>query len=178
MSAGRLRREARIELGFLTRRALLNVLAASTFVPRPLRWAIYRWCGARVETMNVFPGLALSGRARDLTIGAGTFVNVDCFIELVAPVHIGRDCQLGMQVMVATSHHESDEDGRISRTPVGRPVVIGDRVWIGARATILPGVTVADDVVIAAGAVVTRDAKAPGVYAGVPARLIRSAANR
>lgn len=169
-----LRREARIEFGFLTRRALLNVVAGSTFMPRPLRWAIYRWCGAAVETMNIFPGLVLSGPARRLTIGTGTFVNVDCFVELVAPVRIGRDCQLGMRVMVVTSHHESDEDGRISRVPAGRPVTIGDRVWIGARATILPGVTVADDVAIAAGAVVAHDCKTPGVYAGVPARLVRS----
>jgi maltose O-acetyltransferase len=171
-------REIRVELGFLTRRALLNSVAGSTFVPRVLRWAIYRWCGADVATMNVFPGLTLSGPARNVVIGAGTFVNVDCFLELVAPVHIGRDCQLGMQVMVATSHHESTEDERVSRVPVGRPVVIGDRVWIGARATILPGVTVADDVVIAAGAVVTRDCKEPGVYAGVPARLVRAVADR
>ena len=169
----RLLREARIELGFLTRRALLNSIAGSTFVPRPLRWAIYRMCGADVRTMNVFPGLTLSGRARNLTVDDGTFVNVGCFVELVAPVHIGRDCQLGMQVMIATSHHESDEDGRISKTPVGRPVVIGDRVWLGARATVLPGVTIADDVVIAAGAVVAGDCKESGVYAGVPARLIR-----
>jgi maltose O-acetyltransferase len=87
-------REIRVELGFLTRRALLNSVAGSTFVPRVLRWAIYRWCGAGVATMNVFPGLTLSGPARNLVIGAGTFVNVDCFLELVAPVHIGRDCQI------------------------------------------------------------------------------------
>lgn len=169
----KLLREAKIELAFMTRRALLNVVAGSTFVPRPLRWAIYRMCGMDMRTMNVFPGLKVSGKARNLTVDAGTFVNVDCFVELVGPVHIGRDCQIGMQVMIATSHHESDEDGRISRTPVGRPVVLGDRVWVGTRATILPGVTVSDDVVIAAGAVVASDCKEAGVYAGVPARLLR-----
>jgi maltose O-acetyltransferase len=172
--AGRLRRELRTELGFMTRRALLNGVAGSSLVPRPLRWAIYRACGVRAATMNIFPGLRLSGRPGNLVLGAGTFLNVDCFLELVAEVRIGRDCQFGMQVMVATSHHAA-EGGRVSRTPVGRPVVIGDRVWIGARAVILPGVTVADDVVIAAGAVVSADCREPGVYAGVPARLIRQA---
>jgi maltose O-acetyltransferase len=170
---GRLARELRIELGFLTRRALLNVVAASTFAPRVLRWAIYRACGMDVRTPNVFPGLQVAGRPGNLTVGRGTFVNVGCFFELVAEVVIGRDCQLGMQTMVVTSHHEADGDG-VSRRPVGRGVRIGDRVWTGARVTILPGVTIADDVVIAAGAVVAGDCAEPGVYGGVPARLIRS----
>jgi len=172
--AGRLARELRVELGFLTRRAVLNVVAASTLAPRPLRWAIYRACGMDVRTPNIFPGLQLAGRPGNLTVGRGTFVNVGCFFELVGEVVIGRDCQLGMQTMVVTSHHAT-EGGRISRRPAGRSVRIGDRVWTGARVTILPGVTIADDTVIAAGAVVTADCVEPGVYAGVPARLIRSA---
>jgi maltose O-acetyltransferase len=173
MSGGRIRRELRIELTMLTRRALLNVVAGSSLVPRPLRWLIYRACGADVRTPNVFPGLEIAGRPGNLTLGAGTFINTGCFFELVAPVSIGRDCQFGMQTMVVTSHHETTETGT-SRRPVGRPVRIGDRVWTGARVTILPGVTIADDVVVAAGAVVTADCPEPGVYAGVPARLVRS----
>ncbi|MBB4684448.1 acyltransferase [Amycolatopsis jiangsuensis] len=173
--AGRLLRELRVELGFLTRRALLNVVAASTFTPRPLRWALYRACGMAVRTPNVFPGLQIAGRPGNLDVGTGTFVNTGCFFELVAEVSIGRDCQLGMQTMVVTSHHEA-AGGEVSRRPVGRPVRIGDRVWTGARVTVLPGVRIADDVVLAAGAVVTRDCPEPGLYAGVPARLVRSAA--
>ena len=169
-----LRRELGVELGFMTRRMLVNAIAGSTLVPRVLRWAIYRCNGSDVRTMNVFPGLSLAGPPGNLSVGPGTFINLACFIELVAPVRIGADCQLGMQAMIVTSHHESDVDGRVSRTPVGRPVTIGDRVWLGARATVLPGVTLADDVVIAAGAVVTADCHTPGVYAGVPARLVRA----
>lgn len=167
-------RELGIELGFMTRRTLVNSFAGSTLVPRVLRWAIYRCNGADIRTVNVFPGLSLAGPPGNLTVGPGTFINLACFIELVAPVRIGADCQLGMQVMIVTSHHESDVDGRVSRVPVGRPVTIGDRVWLGARATVLPGVRLADDVVIAAGAVVTADCDTPGVYAGVPARLVRT----
>lgn len=169
-----LRRELGIELGLMTRRTVVNAIAGSSLVPRVLRWAIYRCDGADIRTMNVFPGLTLAGPARNLSVGAGTFINLACFIELVAPVRIGADCQLGMQAMIVTSHHESDVDGRVSRTPVGKPVTIGDRVWLGARATVLPGVTLTDDVVVAAGAVVTADCDTPGVYAGVPARLVRS----
>ena len=164
--------QLRLELGFLTKRARVNAFAGSTLVPRALRWAVYRCCGARIDTMNVFPGLQLGGPPSNLFVGRGTFLNVGCFIELVAPVHIGRDCQFGMQAMIVTSHHESTVD----RTPRGRPVVIGDRAWIGARATILPGVTIGDDVVIAAGTVVAKDCLEPGTYAGVPARRIKEAA--
>lgn len=173
--ARRIGRELRIEFALLTRRTLLNVVAGSNLVPRPLRWLIYRACGMAVRTPNVFPGLEIAGQPRNLTVGTGTFVNTGCFFELVGEVSIGRDCQLGMQTMVVTSHHESTPTG-ISRRPVGRAVRIGDRVWTGARVTILPGVTIADDVVLAAGAVVTADCAEPGVYAGVPARLVRSAA--
>ncbi|MFC0434423.1 DapH/DapD/GlmU-related protein [Kutzneria buriramensis] len=168
----RLLAQLRLEIGFVTKRALVNAFAGSTLAPRPLRWAVYRLCGSRIDTMNVFPGLQLGGPPSNLTVGRGTFLNVGCFIELVAPVRIGRDCQLGMQVMIVTSHHESTVD----RVPTGRPVVIGNRVWLGARATVLPGVTIGDDVVIAAGAVVATDCVGPGTYAGVPARLIKEAA--
>lgn len=168
----RLLDQLRLEVGFLTKRALVNVFAGSTLAPRVLRWAVYRLCGARIDTMNVFPGLQLAGPPSNLTVGPGTFLNVGCFLELVAPISIGRDCQLGMQVMVVTSHHTSNVD----KQPLGRPVVIGDRAWIGARATILPGVTIGDDVVIAAGTVVSKDCTEPGTYAGVPARRIKEAA--
>ncbi|MFI5613736.1 acyltransferase [Amycolatopsis sp. NPDC051903] len=170
----RVLRELRIELITLTRRTLLNAVAGSSLAPRPLRWLIYRACGMDVRTPNVFPGLELAGRPGNLVVGTGTFVNTGCFFELVGEVTIGRDCQLGMQTMVVTSHHETTSAG-ISRSPVGRPVHIGDRVWAGARVTILPGVTIADDVVLAAGAVVAADCPEPGVYAGVPARLVRAA---
>jgi maltose O-acetyltransferase len=52
-------------------------------------------------------------------------------------------------------------------------VTIGDRVWLGVGAIVLPGVTIADDVVVGAGAVVTRDCPVPGLYAGVPAVRVR-----
>jgi acetyltransferase-like isoleucine patch superfamily enzyme len=59
---------------------------------------------------------------------------------------------------------------------VGRPITVEDGAWIGARAMIMPGVTVGAGATIAAGAVVTRDCVAGGTYAGIPARLIREPA--
>jgi maltose O-acetyltransferase len=147
----------------------------SDLVPRPVRYAGYRLMGMSTSTPNILPGLRVSGSRTRLTIGRGTFLNRECFIEAVAPVEIGRDCQFGPQVMILTSHHARTPLGRIEQKATPRPVVIGDRVWVGARAVIVPGVRIGDDVAIAAGAVVTRDCLQDGVYAGVPARLIKAA---
>lgn len=166
------RRELRTDFRLMTIDFLVNAVLGSDLVPRPVRYAGYRALGMPTSTPNVLPGLRISGSRRRLSLGAGTFLNRDCFIEAVAPVTVGQGCQFGPQVMVLTSHHERLADGRIERKATPRPVVIGDRAWIGARAVILPGVTIGDDVVIAAGAVVTKDCLAAGTYAGVPARPV------
>ena len=159
----RLLRELRIELWAMTIGVFVNGLLGWDAVPRVLRWLGYRLAGARIDTPNVFGSAQLHGPLRNIRIGPGTFVNREVYLEAVAPIEIGRDCQLGPQVMVVTSHHPRAADGGVSKVPEGRAVRIGDRAWIGARALILPGVTIGADVVIGAGAVVTRDCVKPGV---------------
>ena len=166
----RLLRELRIELWAMTIGVFVNGLLGWDAIPRVLRWLGYRLAGARVRTPNVFGSARLHGPMRNIHIGPGTFVNREVYLEAVAPIEIGRDCQLGPQVMVVTSHHPRTADGGVSKVPEGRAVRIGDRAWIGARALILPGVTIGDDVVIGAGSVVTRDCLKPGVYVGSPAK--------
>ncbi|MFS2032370.1 DapH/DapD/GlmU-related protein, partial [Curtobacterium sp. CT11-45] len=80
---------------------------------------------------------------------------------------IGDHTAIGMQVLVMTSHHEIGDDGAWSETASGRSVDIGERVWIGGRAVVLPGTVIEDDVVVAAGAVVRGRLTSHGVYAGV-----------
>ena len=100
-------------------------------------------------------------------------MNEGVFIEATASVVIGDDCDFGMDSMILTSHHPINNAGHVSRLPQGRPVAIGDRVWVGARALILPGAIIESDVIIAAGAVVRGHCQAGIMYAGVPARQIR-----
>lgn len=168
----RLAKQVYIELWTITVGALVNGVLASPLMPRPLRLLGYRSLGGRIRSGNIFPGLRVQGPLRNLEIGRRTFLNCECYLETVGEIRIGEGCQFGPQVMIVTSHHDRLPDGTVSRTPRPRPVEIGNRVWVGARAQILPGVRIADDVVIAAGAVVTRDCPVPGVYAGVPARLV------
>lgn len=168
----RLCHQAGIDLWAATAGVLVNSVLGSALAPRPVRWLGYRALGMRVRTPNIFPGLRVSGSPRNISIGGGTFLNSECFLEAVAEVSIGRGCQFGPQVMIVTSHHSRTPEGVVSKVPEPRPVRIGDRVWLGARVTVLPGVTIGDDVVIGAGAVVAKDCPRAGLYAGVPARWV------
>ena len=105
---------------------------------------------------------------KDVVIGARTRVQSHAFIcELVS---IGDDCFVGHGVMFINDTFSSGGPAR-GRKELWRKTAIGDRVSIGSNATILP-VRICDDVVIGAGAVVTKDITAPGIYAGNPARLL------
>jgi maltose O-acetyltransferase len=146
-------------------------LAASPLIPGQLRRVILRAGGLDVRTNSMSDHCYIG--TKDLRIGRETFLNRGCFFEGAGRIEIGEDCLLGPEVMILTSNHALDDGGSISAVADYKPVVIGDRCWIGARATILPGVTIGDGAVIAAGAVVNADCAADSIYGGVPARLIR-----
>ena len=150
-------------------------LVGSALMPRTARRLLLVAAGAAVES-GPGGGFTLVGSPKNLTIGHSAYLNRSVFIEALAPVGIGRDSALGMEVMIVTSHHELSSAGAWSPRSTGRPVVIGERVWIGARATILPGAVIEDDVVVAAGAVVAGRLRSHGLYAGVPAKRIRDLA--
>jgi acetyltransferase-like isoleucine patch superfamily enzyme len=106
-----------------------------------------------------------------IEIGDQVFVNYGTSVSAHRLVRIGDRCLIGQYtiIMDCDQHAAGGKEGH--GTP--DPVVIGDRVWIGARCTILKGVTIGSDAVIAAGSVVTKDVPAGAVAAGVPARLLR-----
>ncbi|MBT2503853.1 DapH/DapD/GlmU-related protein [Curtobacterium sp. ISL-83] len=173
-AAGRLREDAVHGWEYLRFTALLG----SALVPRVVRRFLLNAAGAHVESG---PGarFSLRGTPRNLTIGPGVYCNTEVTIEAIAPVTIGANAAIGMQVLIATSHHALDDPsdterlGHWTEAPSGRPVSIGERVWIGGRAVILPGAVIDDDVVVAAGAVVSGHLRSHGVYGGVPAKRIR-----
>jgi maltose O-acetyltransferase len=110
---------------------------------------------------------------RDVTIGRDTTINYGVFFDTSARVSIGRRCDVGMQVMFCTGTHDFGVSDRRAGQSVSRPIVVEDGVWIGARAIVLPGVTIGRGCVIAAGAVVATSCEPDGLYAGIPARRIR-----
>lgn len=146
--------------------------ATSVLLPLSLRRRLLRLAGLRIGAQVT--GLKRCGfETKRVSIGDGSFVNVGCWFEGGGSVDIGRNVFFGPQVLVITSVHEIDADGLAARMPSPGQVTIGDRCWVGARATILPGVSIGEGTIIGAGAVVTKDCKPGAVYAGVPARQIR-----
>ena len=109
-----------------------------------------------------------------LEIGDNSGVGIKC--EIYGPVSIGRNVMMGPEVVIYTSGHNFDRTD-IPMMDQGftepQPVTIGNDVWIGRRAMIMPGVTVGDGCVIGAGAVVTKDVPDYAVVGGVPAKLIK-----
>jgi maltose O-acetyltransferase len=109
---------------------------------------------------------------RNLMLGDGVYMNSGCVILDTAPVRIGRRTLLGPGVQIYCADHAHGIEERRRSLERALPVTIGDEVWIGGSAILLPGITVGDGAVIGAGAVVTRDV-APGArVVGSPARPI------
>lgn len=110
----------------------------------------------------------------NIRLGAGAFLNFGCVVLDVVEVTIGAGTQIGPGVQILTADHPRDPAQRREGLEFGRPVRIGDNVWIGGGAIILPGVTIGDDAIIGAGAVVTRDVAAGATVVGNPARAVAS----
>jgi maltose O-acetyltransferase len=150
----------------------LLALSSLTGLPRKVRWALLRMSGVKTEAWNIAPRCYFG--TNNVVIGRGTFVNRGCVFDGMSQIRIGERCALGMEVMLVTSTHPIGSHERRAGDVESLPLIVGDGCWIGARATILPGVTVGAGAVIAAGAVVVSDCDPDTVYAGVPARAVRS----
>jgi len=142
-----------------------------------LRWRLYRLAGMRIAGRCVIWGpltVRPLGGARNIAIGAGTFVNTN--IRFGVPrerVTLGSNVQVGPNVSFETVSHGLVYVPEQGRGDIVRPITVEDEVWIGAGVIITGGVRIGRGAVVAAGAVVTRDVPAGTVVGGVPARIIR-----
>ena len=110
----------------------------------------------------------LDGDGALASVGSGTYLNRRTEITCKTTVTIGERCAISWDVLITdTDYHRLDGAAETA------PVTIGNHVWIGARATILKGVTIGDGAVVAAGALVTRDVPAGALVGGVPASVLR-----
>jgi acetyltransferase-like isoleucine patch superfamily enzyme len=109
-----------------------------------------------------------------LTVGHHVYLSDYVWINAAGGVTIGNDVNVGVGVIIHSANHRYRDPSQLIRLQGHdfKPVTIGSDVWIGARAIILPGVTVGEGAVVAAGAVVTKDVEPYAVVAGVPAAII------
>lgn len=111
---------------------------------------------------------------KNIFVGDHFLANYNVSILDIMPVHIGDYCMIGPGTVISTVNHPMTAAGRRKHLGVGKPVTIGNDVWIGGNCTILPGVTIGNNVVVAAGAVVTKDVPDNSLVGGVPAKVIRT----
>jgi maltose O-acetyltransferase len=109
----------------------------------------------------------------NIRLGRGTFINFGCVFLDVAPIVLGDNCQIGPAVQIYAADHPREPDLRREGYESAVAVHIGDNVWLGGGAIILPGVSVGDDAIIGAGSVVTRDVPAGVTAVGNPAKILR-----
>lgn len=139
--------------------------------PDEVRGLLSELFGYRVpESLRVFPPV-YTDFGRNITVGRDVFINACCHFQDHGGVTIGDGCQIGHNVVFATLNHGLSPEDRQNTYPA--PIVLGRNVWVGSNATILQGVTIGDNAVIAAGAVVTKDVEPATIVGGVPAKVIR-----
>lgn len=110
---------------------------------------------------------------KNIHVGNDFLSNYNLTILDIAPVNIGNNVMIGPNVDIYTVNHPMIAQGRREYKAQASPVNIGNDVWIGGKTTICPGVTIGNNVVIAAGAVVTKDIPDNSLVGGVPAKIIK-----
>ncbi|WDF32007.1 DapH/DapD/GlmU-related protein [Arthrobacter agilis] len=139
--------------------------------PARVRQLLSQLTGKPVDdSVTVFPPFH-SEFGKNITLGQRIFINAGCKLQDQGGVTIGDDCLTGHNVVMATLNHDLNPSKRADMHPA--PIVIGRNVWVGSNATILPGITIGDNAVVAAAAVVTKDVPEDAVVVGSPARVVR-----
>lgn len=123
------------------------------------------------ETFRLYPPL-YADFGKNIRFGKEVFINSGCHFQDQGGIEIGDGVMIGHNVVLATVNHDLNPAN--NRKNHYAPVKIGNHVWIGSNATILPGVTIGDWAVVAAGAVVTKDVPELTVAGGVPAKVLKT----
>lgn len=139
--------------------------------PEEIREIMGRLIGKKVDgSFRMFPPF-YTDFGKNITIGKDVFINSGCHFQDQGGITIGDGALIGHNVVLATINHDlNPEENRKNHYA---PITIGAHVWIGSNATILPGVTLGDWAVVAAGAVVTQDVPPRTVVGGVPAKVLK-----
>lgn len=152
---------------------ILNMLQKPDIWPLAVRHRLLRFAGVKIGRRAVVMAGCdfLQGQ---IAIGDDAFLNRGCLIDGAGGIAIEAHVRIGHRTMLITSTHEIGGDVRRAGRSFAQPIVVGAGCWIGAGCLVLPGVTIGERSIIAAGAVVTRAVDADRLHAGVPARYQRN----
>jgi acetyltransferase-like isoleucine patch superfamily enzyme len=109
---------------------------------------------------------------KNIHIGENVFINSGCKMQDQGGIYIGDDVLIGHNACLLTINHDFDPDSRADMHPA--PIHIENKAWLGSNVTVLPGVTIGEGAIVAAGAVVTKDVEAGTIVGGVPAKFIKN----
>src|SRR3954468_25000884 len=153
---------------------LMAAYNATTARQEPLRrHLLSRLLGSVGEGTVIRPPLYVDYGSQ-VHIGAQSFVNMGLVALDVAQITIGDDVQIGPNVQLLTPLHPVEPVARRDKWEAARPITIADNVWLGGGVIVLPGVSIGENTVVGAGAVVTKDLPANVVAVGNPARVVRT----
>lgn len=153
---------------------LLNGVASSLLTPPILRRSIYKGMGYKIGKYSMIYHQCFCGAGKGkLTLGEHSYINYRCFLDLGNDIIIGNHVSIAFCCTFINSSHElGDEDQRAGKGTSSK-IVIEDGCWIGARTTIMPGVTIKKGCVIGSNSLVLMDTEPNGLYAGHPAKRIK-----
>jgi acetyltransferase-like isoleucine patch superfamily enzyme len=143
---------------------------------RRIKFFIYRQLGATLEdNARISSGCTFLLDYENLIMKKNSEINKGCFLLLRDKFILGENSTLAYNVSIYTSANPNGPKNKLSKIYPKKqaPIIIGDNVWVGANSVILPGVTIGDYSVIAAGSVVNKDVPSGYLYGGVPSKMIK-----
>ena len=152
-----------------------NGIISSYLVHFKVRNIFYYIAGIKkisVKKSAIHARCYISGK--NIEIKEGSYINKECLLDAKGGnITIGKNVGIGYRCQLLTTNHSYTDKKKRTGKVIASDITIGDGCWIGAGSIINPGVTIGDGCVIASGSVVTRDCISNGLYAGVPAKMIK-----
>lgn len=159
--------------GRLHAQTLLHRFNLSSPADRPARTVLlHELLGHMGDHVNILPRFGCD-YGTNISIGANTFINLDCIFLDCNTITLGADCQVAPGVHLYTATHPLDPATRRSGLELALPITIADNVWLGGGSIVCPGVSIGHNTVVGAGSVVTRNLPPNVVAVGNPARILR-----
>ncbi|HZJ87506.1 MAG TPA: sugar O-acetyltransferase [Erysipelothrix sp.] len=153
-------------------RAKEIILEASTIIDNDKRSDVYKKLINTKGSANFGMGLKFDYGIH-ITVGDNFYCNYDCVMLDVCKITFGDNCMLGPNVQIYTASHPLDETLRNSGAEFGKPITIGNSVWMGGGVIVYPGVTLGNNVVVSGGSVVTQSFGDNVLIGGNPARVLK-----